>query len=412
MTAPTHEAKHDLSGRRVLLLVQNLPVPFDRRVWQEALALRAAGAEVTVISPADERYPPVDTVIEGVDVYRYAAPPEAIGAAGYLREYFGALKAMSSAVRAVKRRHDRFDVIHFCNPPDLLFLVARRHRGPRDRRARLVFDQHDLGPELVRAKHFPFSRFFEWVAGVFEALTYRSADFVISTNESYRRVAIGRGHKAPDSVAVVRSGPSRDWIQTTETTRTWHKGSKWLIGYVGVIGRQEGIDYLLDALKQLVLERGLDVRLALAGSGPDVDRLRQRAESIGVAKHVDFLGRVSDADLRSLLSNADVCVNSDEVNELNDLSTMNKILEYMALGRPIVQFDVTEGRYSAQDASRYAKPNDAGSFADEIQWVLEHPDDAERMGASGKRRFVEELSWERQAEALVNAYARLMDRSR
>lgn len=399
-----------LKGARLLLLVQNLPVPFDRRVWQEALALHAAGGDVTVVSPADDRYPPIATIIDGVEVHRYPAPPEAIGAAGYPREYIGALAAMSSVVRSLLRQRPPFDVIHFCNPPDLLFLVALRHRGTGNHRSRLVFDQHDLGPELVRAKHFPFSHLFEWLAGAFESLTYRSADFVIATNESYRRIAIGRGRKAPDSVAVVRSGPSGDWIQETDRTRVWHRGNRWLIGYVGVMGRQEGIDYLLNALSTLVHDRGLDVRLALAGSGPDVERLRQSAKAMGVSDNVDFLGRISDAELRSLLANSDVCVNSDEVNELNDLSTMNKILEYMALARPIVQFDVTEGRFSAGDASRYARPNDAVSFADEVQWVLQHPDAAHRMGQTGKRRFVEELSWERQAETLVGAYTKLLGR--
>lgn len=393
-----------LSGLRVLLLVQNLPVPFDRRVWQEAKALRDAGASITVVSPADQRFPPTREVIDGIMVHRYAAPPEAVGALGYLREYSWALLAMSRAVASLKRDHGGWDVIHFCNPPDLLFLVARQHRRSERGIARLIFDQHDLGPELVRAKRIPLGRLLVGVAMLWERWSYSSADHVIATNESYRRKAMTRGRKSADAVTVVRSGPSRGWIVETERTRAWHDGAQHLIGYVGVMGRQEGIEYLLHAMAVLVKERAVSARLVLAGSGPDVDRLSSIAVELGIAGRVSFLGRVSDEDLRSVLANADVCVNSDEVNELNDLSTMNKILEYMALGRPIVQFEVSEGRFSAQDSSRYARPNDARSLADEIEWVLTHPTEAKEMGEAGRTRFLNELNWERQAEALVSAY--------
>lgn len=394
-----------LAGEAILLLVQNLPVPFDRRVWQEALALKGAGAEVLVVCPSDAKHPAGQFELDGIEICRYPAVKEAVGLLGYIREYGWGLAAMSRAVSKA-RRGRRFSAIHFCNPPDMLFLVAMAHR----RGARLVFDQHDLGPELVRAKHLPLSWFFVGLARLLEKLTYSAADHVISTNESYRHIAMTRGRKAASEVTIVRSGPRAEWIQQAASTAKWHEGRQFLVGYVGVMGRQEGIEHLIDAMA-LLRDRGLSVQLALAGSGPDVGRLRQHASLRGVEDRVTFHGRVSDEDLRSLLSNSDVCVNSDEVNELNDLSTMNKILEYMALGRPIVQFEVTEGRYSAQRSSRYAAPNDTQSFADEIAWVLEHPAEASEMGEFGLSRFTTELSWEQQVPKLVGAYLHVLGRS-
>lgn len=390
-----------LSGKNIAVLVQNLPVPFDRRVWQESLALSAAGARVTVICPADARHPAGEFDLDGIRVLRYAAPREATGAAGYFIEYPWALAAMTrQLLKAAKGT--RFDVIHFCNPPDLLFLCALPYKLIS--RTKLIFDQHDLGPELIRAKRLPLSPIFMAIARIIERLTYASADHVISTNESYKNIALRRGGKGADEVTVVRSGPNVDWIVESETTDRWHNGRSKMLGYVGVIGRQEGIEYLLDALKVIVFDRKMDVQLCLVGSGPDLPRLTELAKEDGLDEHVSFLGRLSDENLRSVLANADVCVNPDEVNELNNLSTMNKIVEYMALGRPIVQFDVKEGRYSAGESSRYARKNDAESFAEEIIVVLSDDALARRMGEAGRARFRDSLSWERQVPILVDAY--------
>lgn len=394
-----------LARRRLLIVVQNLPVPFDRRVWQEALALAEAGADVIVVCPADERHPEGRFIIDGITVHRHRAVPEAVRAAGYLREYWLSVHRIRKLVKLV-RAEAEVDVIHICNPPDLLFLAAVDVR--RSRRRPLIFDQHDLGPELVRAKHMPLNRFFVGVAKLMERVTYRLADHVISTNESYQSIALTRGGKSPDEVTVVRSGPRRAWITEPVRSDAWHAGHQFLIGYVGVMGRQEGITYLLDAT-QLLVQRGLDVQVALVGSGPDVARLIAYAKDLGVQDNVTFHGRLSDDDLREVLANSDVCVNPDEVNELNNLSTMNKILEYMALGRPIVQFDVQEGRFSAQDASRYARPNDAISLADEIETVLLDPALASEMGEFGRVRFASELCWEAQATQLIRAYVHVLE---
>lgn len=394
-----------LTGTRVAILVQNLPVPFDRRVWQEATSLTTAGAEVTVVCPSDERHPAGDFVIDGVRVLRFPAPREAKGILGYVNEYGVSLRRMSVVFDGA-RRGTPFDIVQFCNPPDLLYLVAKR--AARKDGSVLVFDQHDLGPELVEAKRMPLTWLFAAVARFFEHRTYVWADHVISTNDSYRDIAMRRGHFSGADVTVVRSGPHRSWAAYRATGEDWHRGRRFLLGYVGVMGRQEGIEYLIDAVKILVVERRLDVHLALIGSGPDRDRLEALARRRGMADRIEFHGRVPDGRMKSILADADVCVNPDEVNDMNDLSTMNKIIEYMALGRPIVQFDVREGRYSARDASLYAdRDNDARSFAHAVERVLKDPELARAMGDAGRARFELALCWEIQAERLTSAYSRL-----
>lgn len=390
-----------LAGRRIAILVQNLPVPFDRRVWQEALALRDAGATVSVICPAGKGYPVGDFKLEGVTIRRFEMPVEASGALGYAREYGVSLWRMHKELRQL-RKGGAFHVVHFCNPPDLLAMVALPQKLMSG--SRLIFDQHDLGPELVVAKRMKFGKLFVAVARSWEWMAYHLADHVIATNESYKRIAITRGGKLPGSVTVVRSGPRKEWIVPGEPTDRWSNGREFQIGYVGVIGKQEGIDYLLEAARILVFEEKLDVQVCLVGSGTEVETLVERSKELGLEGHVSFLGRLADEDLRSVLSSSDVCVNPDEVNELNDKSTMNKILEYMALGKPIVQFDVTEGRFSAQAASVYAAPNDPRSFADELRKILSDKDLASEMGEYGKARFDTELCWEQQTPQLVKAY--------
>lgn len=395
-----------MSKRRVTLLVQNLPVPFDRRVWMEATTLRDGGYAVTVVCPSDDRHPAGTFKIDGIVVTRYRAVPEGAGLFGYLREYVWALLAMSVAMLRTTVRTGRPNVIHFCNPPDFLFLVALPYKLVL--RSRLIFDQHDLGPELVRAKQM--SPVFVRFAGLLERLTYRASDAVISTNESYRAVAETRGKVPPERIQVVRSAPRRDAIAPVRSDNRWREGRKYLLGYVGVMGIQEGIQYLLEAVRLLVQE-GWDVHLALVGSGPARPELEKLAGSLGVTDRVTFHGRVSDEDLCAILSSADVCVNPDEVNELNDKSTMNKIVEYMALAKPIVQFDVTEGRFSAGEASLYARANDSVDFAFCVASLLEDTEARERMGTFARARFLEDLSWETQAEKLLDHYDRVLGRA-
>lgn len=394
-----------LSGFRVAVLVQNLPVPFDRRVWMEATTLQRAGADVTVICPSDDRHPEGEFSIEGVRVFRYAATTEASGPVGYIQEYGLSLLRMKRALRRARGRYP-FDAVHFCNPPDLLYLAAKTEK--RKFGSVAIFDQHDLGPELVEAKSMPFAPIFVSIAKWAEKQTYRFADYVVSTNESYRAIALERGGFRPDQVTVVRSGPDSTWGASATPHREKHvNGRKFLIGYLGVMGRQEGIEYLLDSI-QILAAQGLDCQLALVGSGPDRERLEEYARDLGISERVTFYGRVPDADLMEILASSDVCVNPDEVNPMNSLSTMNKIIEYMALGRPIVQFDVKEGRFSAQEASLYAKPNDAKDFANKISEVLKDSELAKTMGEFGRTRFATDLNWEVQGGELVSMYERVM----
>lgn len=390
--------------RRVLILVENLPSPFDRRVWQEATTLAAAGYGVSIVCPTGPGCEALYECIEGIHIYRYKLPREGKGAAGYLVEYSAALWHSFRLAFKV-RREQGVDIVHACNPPDLLFLVGVVFRALFG--TRFLFDHHDINPELYVAK---FGRK-DWLWRLLvwlERRTFRSADVSIATNESYRRIAIERGGMAPDKVFVVRSGPNLQRLQRLPPDDRLKRGKRFLVGYVGVMGEQEGIDLLLQAAHHLVHVKGRqDVHFGLVGGGTALPAMRELAQTLGLQEHVTFTGRVPDAELLAMLNTADVCVNSDVVNEMNDKSTMNKIMEYMALGKPIVQFELTEGRWSAQDASLYARPNDPRDMADKIEQLLDDPQLRERMGAFGRWRVENELAWSYEAPKLLAAYQAL-----
>jgi glycosyltransferase involved in cell wall biosynthesis len=392
----------------VLILVQNLPVPFDRRVWQEACALRDGGWDVSVICPNSPQHPALREDIDGIHVHRYVPRLEASRLAGYLLEYAVALGAMTVLSWRIAARRP-INVVQACNPPDLLFLVSLPLVLLR--RARFLFDHHDVSPELLMAKGHAADSGAVWLARVLERLTFGCAVVSIATNESYRDVAVERGGMDPARVFVVRSGPAAGF-RAVDPDPHLKRGRQHLVGYVGVMGVQEGLDLLLDAVDVIVNQRGRrDVLFALAGSGPEARRLQARSEAMGLAEYVQFLGRISDAELVTLLSTADVCVNPDEVNPMNDISTMNKTLEYMALGRPIVQFDTREGRVSAGASSLYPAKNDPIAFADAVCLLLDDPELRAQMGSRGRRRYEEELAWSQQVPQLLAAYATAMDRS-
>lgn len=390
----------ELAGKRVLIIVENLPLPFDRRVWQEARTLAAAGARVSIICPTGKGYEARFEVIEGIDIHRHPLPLEASGALGFLLEYGAALLWETWLAWKIFLRGG-IDVIQGCNPPDLIFLVALPFKPFG---VKFVFDHHDINPELYEAK-FGKRGFFWRLMVLFEKLTFKAADVSIATNESYRRIAIERGGMEPDDVFVVRSGPDLTRIRQVPPAARWRNGRTHMVGYVGVMGEQEGIDLLLEAARIVVFDRGRDdVQFVLVGGGPSLAGLTAMTAKMGLADHVTFTGRAPDADLFEVLSTMNVGVNPDRVNPMNDLSTMNKIMEYMALGKPMVQFDVTEGRFSAQDASLYAAPNDPGDFADKLLSLLDDPQRCAAMGAAGRRRVEQELNWERQITPLLSAY--------
>ena len=387
-------------GRKVLIIVENLPSPFDRRVWQEATTLRQAGYQVSIICPTGEGCREKYIELDGIHIYRHNLPTEARGALGYAVEYSAAL--FWESVLAWRVLFTRgFDVIHACNPPDNIFIIGAFFKlfGKK-----FLFDHHDINPELYEAK-FGRRDFFYKVMLWWERLTFRFADVSIATNESYRKIAIERGNMPPDKVFVVRSGPKLDRLRVIPPVEALKNGRSYLVGYVGVMGQQEGIDYLLRAIRHIVHERGRsDIQFGLVGGGTSLEEMQDYARELGVADYVTFTGRVPDQELLEMLNTADVCVNPDVANEMNDKSTMNKIMEYMALGKPIVQFDLTEGRFSAQRASLYAKQNDEVDFAEKILELIDNEALRREMGEFGRQRVTNELEWKYEAPKLLAAY--------
>jgi glycosyltransferase involved in cell wall biosynthesis len=394
-------------GRRVLIIVENLPVPFDRRVWQEARALNAAGFTVSIVSPKAPGYEKSFERIDGIDIHRHGMPKEADGLGGYALEYACAL--FGEFRLALKVLFGRgFDIIHACNPPDLIFIIGGFFKlfGKK-----FVFDHHDINPELYEAK-FGKRGFGHKVLLAFERMTFRTADMVISTNESYRSIAIERGGKRPGDVFVVRSGPDLTRIKPVPPNPALKKGRRYLVGYIGVMGKQEGIDLLLEGVRRIVHDlKRTDIQFGLVGGGTEAENLKALARKLGVADYVTFTGRAPDAQLLEMINTADVCVNPDRANDMNDRSTMNKIMEYMALGKAIVQFDLKEGRFSAGDASLYARQNDVDDLVEKLLALLDDEPRRNRMGTLGRERVEHVLSWQHEAPRLIAAYEQLIGES-
>ncbi|NTY61056.1 glycosyltransferase family 4 protein [Mycolicibacterium sphagni] len=391
--------------KRVLILVENLPVPFDRRVWQEATTLHAHGWQVSVICITGDGYEKTREVVDGIYIYRYPLPTQGDGPRGYLVEYTAALWHTFRLTFRVRKERG-FDVIHACNPPDLLFLVGGFFKIFF--KTRFLFDHHDINPELYEAK-FGRRDFFWRLMVWLERWTFRTADVSIATNESYRRIAIERGGMNPQRVFVVRSGPMLERLKIVPPKPELKCGKKYLVGYVGVMGKQEGIDLLLLAVKHIVQDMDRhDVHFGLVGGGTSLEEMKELALTLGVSEYVTFTGRIPDHELLDMLNTADICVNPDVANEMNDKSTMNKIMEYMALGKPIVQFDLTEGRFSAGEASVYAAKNDADDLARKIVELLDDPEKRSRMGEFGTRRVQDELAWDYEVPNLIRAYDKVM----
>jgi glycosyltransferase involved in cell wall biosynthesis len=383
----------------VCIIVENLPVPFDRRVWHEARTLAEAGYTVSVISPKGRGYTASREVVDGVEVLRHRTW-EASGIFGYLIEYPWALASELLLALRVYRR-TRFRILHACNPPDLLFLVWLFFRPFG---VRFIFDHHDLNPELYEAK-FGHRGLGYRLLRLAERLTFRCATVSIATNESFRQVAIRRGGMAPDRVFVVRSVPelSRACLRSPEIERK--EGRRFLVVYLGVMERQDGLDLLLDSVAEVKRRRGAaDVLFVLIGSGTELPRLQALSHEKGLDDLVRFTGALSESEVAAYLSTADLCVAPDPWNPMNDQSTMNKIFRYMAYARPVVLYDLTEGRRSAGDAALYAKPNDPVDFAAQIIKLLNSEALRNELGQRGRRRIEGGLNWETEKKTLLEAY--------
>jgi glycosyltransferase involved in cell wall biosynthesis len=391
---------------KILIIVENLPVPFDGRVWKEACALRKGGYEVTVLCPRGKGYAKRHEVLEGINIYRHPMPKEGNSPLGYVWEYSCALFwELLYASRIYLQRG--FHVLQGCNPPDDIFLVALPFKlfG-----VKYIFDHHDANPELYLSKYGK-KGFVYRVQVWLEKLTYRVSDVVMATNSSYKELAICRGGLVEEDVFIVRNGPDLNTFKAVPPKPALKYGKPYLIGYVGTMSIQEGLDILLDvALHIKNLGRG-DIHFTCVGGGPGLAGLRKMVRDKGLEEMVNFTGRIPDEQLIEILSTADVCVNPDKPCEMNNISTMIKIMEYMALGKPIVQFDLREGRLSAGEASLYCdKSNSVSSFADNVLWLLENPDERKRMGEFGCKRVAEKLAWKYSVENLLAAYRRVFSK--
>ena len=392
--------------KKILIIVENLPVPFDTRVWKEACTLRNAGYEVSVICPRSKKYPQVHEVLDGVHIFRHPVPEEGNSAFGYIWEYGWALFwEFLFAVWVFLTRG--FQVIQGCNPPDNIFLVALPFKlfG-----VRYIFDHHDASPELYFSKYERQDLLYKiqvWL----EKMTFLSSDVVMSTNESYRALAISRGERHKEDVFVVRNGPDLEKFRPVPVREERKQGKKWMVGYVGTISIQEGLEILVDVAEYIRRGGRTDIQFTCVGGGPGLQSLRELVAARKMGEYFTFAGRVSDEELLEILSSADVCVNPDKPCEMNDISTMIKIAEYMALGKPIVQFDLKEGRFTAGEASLYAdSQNQVQDFAAKILWLLEHPEERERMGVYGRARVQEKLAWRYSEAGLLAAYDRAFEK--
>jgi glycosyltransferase involved in cell wall biosynthesis len=390
------------NGRRVLVIVQNLPVPFDRRVWLEATSLTEAGYVVSVICPKARGYTASFETLEGVDIHRYGLPIDAHGALGFVMEFAWCfLRSSMKSVRvAIAGRG--FDVIHACNPPEIYWLLARFWRlfGKR-----FLFDHHDLSPEMYVAKFGRDSGPMYQGLLRLERMTFRSADVVITTNESHKRIAQDRGGRAPEDVFVVRSGPDVARFRTYDPDARWKKGKAFLLVYLGEMCKQDGVDHLVRAVR--VLREDLqrhDLHAIFVGGGPEQPTITAYAQEQGIGDICTFTGRVSDEDLCRILSSADVAVDPDPKTAWSDKSTMNKIMEYMFFGLPIVCYDLTEHKVSAQDAALYVEVDSERALADGIGALLDDPARRARMSRYGSRRVREKLVWQHSVAPLLAAY--------
>jgi glycosyltransferase involved in cell wall biosynthesis len=392
---------------RVLIIVQNLPVPFDRRVWLECQALVREGYRVAVVCPKGKGDPGYE-VIDGVQLYKYRPYAPGGGKLGFVMEY--AYSFLATAWHTLKaRRRGRFAVIQACNPPDIFWPLALAFRAVE--RTRFVFDHHDLCPELYLSR-FPDGARLPYRGLLFlERATHRSADHVTSTNDSYRDIAIRRSGKAPADVTVVRTGPDPDKLRRGPVDPALRRGRPFLVAYIGVMGPQDGVDIAVRAAGIVVNELGRDdIAFTFIGSGDCFDELVALRDELGLAGHVEFTGRAPDELVTRILSTAHIGLSPDPKNPLNDVSTMNKSMEYMAFELPVVAFDLHETRVSTADAAVYVQPNDEREYAAAIAALIDDEPERTRMGKLGRARVEDELAWCHQERAYLDVYQRMTKR--
>jgi len=384
-------------------------VPFDRRVWLECQGLTSAGYRVTVVCPKG-RYDPAYEVIDSVELYKYRPYAPGGSKISFIAEY--AYSFLATAWGAVKaRRSGRFAVIQACNPPDIFWPLALAFRALEG--TRFVFDHHDLCPELYQSR-FPCGPRLPFKALLaLERRTHRSADHVIATNDSYRKIAMTRGGKRADEVTVVRTGPDLRRLQPCEPEPELRRGRRFLVAYIGVMGPQDGVDIVVRAADIVVHKLGRDnIAFTLIGSGDCFDDVVALRDELGLAGHVEFTGRAPDELVVRIMSTADAGLSPDPKNPLNDVSTMNKTMEYMAFGLPVIAFDLQETRVSAGDAAVYVQPNDEHEYAEAIVTLMDDQPRRTLMGKLARERVEQELAWSHQESAYLGVYERVLSKGK
>jgi glycosyltransferase involved in cell wall biosynthesis len=395
--------------RRILIIVQNLPVPFDRRVWLECQALVSAGYRVAVVCPKGSGDPSFE-VVDTVQLYKYRPYAPGGSKLGFITEYVYSF--LATAWQMLKaRRSGRFAVIQACNPPDIFWPLALAFRALDG--SRFVFDHHDLCPELYLSR-FPSGPKLPYRGLLaLERRTHQAADHVVSTNDSYREIAMTRGGKRPDEVTVVRTGPDLRRLRAGEPDPGLRRGRRYLVAYIGVMGPQDGVDIVVRAADIVVRKFGRDdIAFTLIGSGDCYDELVTLRDRLGLAGHVEFTGRAPDELVMRIMSTADAGLSPDPKNPLNDVSTMNKTMEYMVFELPVVAFDLRETRVSAGDAAVYVQPNDEEKYAAAIVALLDDEPRRQVMGKLARERVEQELAWDHQESAYLGVYERVIGQAK
>jgi glycosyltransferase involved in cell wall biosynthesis len=388
-------------SRRVLIIVQDLPVPYDRRTWLEATTLRRAGYMVSVICPKADGLGKSYERMEDIDIYRYTIPFEAKGVLSYLAEFawcFIRSAVLSLRVQVFGRG---FDVIHSCNPPETYWLLALAWRlfGKR-----FLFDHHDLSPEMYEAKYRRQGGLLYHTLLWLEKMSFATAQTTIATNQSYKEIACGRGGVPDENVFIVRSGPDPTRFRIVAPDVSLKRGRRFMCSYLGKMCEQDGVDYLVRVAKILCVDRGRsDILFSFMGGGPTQPDIVRYAEALGISRYCHFTGYISDEEISRYLSTTDLAIDPDPKTTWSDKSTMNKIMDYMFFGCPIVAFDLRENRCSAQDAAVYVTPNSEEEMATRIELLLADENRRRRMGAYGKAR-ISGLLWKNSVPHLLNAY--------
>lgn len=385
----------------ILIIVENLTVPLDRRVWQEARALNEAGYTVSVVCPKGGKYTAPYEILEGIHIFRHPLPIEADGALGYALEYSWALAwEFTLSVKAYFKVG--FDAVQACNPPDLLFLIAGFWKYLFGKA--FVFDHHDINPELYEAKFNKQGKFHTLLLWL-EKLTFKTADVSIATNETFKEIAVRRGGMAADRVFIVRSVPDLTRFKRVAPSAGLKNGRKFLAGYVGIMGAQDGVDLLIEAMDSLVNVQGRrDVQCAIVGSGTELPNLQRMTRARGLEDYITFTGFLSGEPLLQAYSAFDIGVIPDPKNTYNDKISMNKVFEYMCLGIPFVSFDLIEGRKASGEAALYAGANDPKVLASQMGRLFDDQDLRGALSEEGLARAKALLRWENERSRLLGAY--------